>query len=119
MTEPKTKKQSKQKLNGRICENKKGNKVYVELLSDGFLFRFVRMDGAIQTEGEEMKLNPKEAPKGFRAVKPAKIPKCTWCCYADLEAGRCRQRSAISCFADARKDKCNVIFKRIKRGGGK
>lgn len=61
-----------------------------------------------------MKLNPKEAPKGYRAVLD-KIGDCANCHLTDHEC----QNEDAKCLGLRREDGCNAIFKKIKKAGGK
>ena len=58
-----------------------------------------------------MKVNAKEAPKGYRAVKSS-IRKCADCAGWEYPV-MCITSDCLAC---DRADGCNVIFKKIGRG---
>ena len=60
-----------------------------------------------------MKVNAKEAPEGYRAVRcPMYVGGVCRQCDFRSEPGFC---AGEPCFPQHRKDRCNVIFKRVKK----
>ena len=60
------------------------------------------------------KLNPREAPRGYRAKLAPNEFLCTGCA-AEGNAGLCDELNAqVSCVGNGRKDKCEVTFVSIR-----
>jgi hypothetical protein len=58
------------------------------------------------------KLNPKDAPKGYRAVESED---CRGCAFDSNGACTLKKKPPFYCSAVCRKDRCNVIFVKIKK----
>jgi hypothetical protein len=70
------------------------------------------------TAPKTIRLNPREAPKGYRAVEaPTGCNDCDGCDFLS-QGGYCKMRYPLAgrpCFHERRKDGHNVIFKRVKK----
>ena len=69
------------------------------------------------TAPKTIRLNPHEAPKGYRAVEaPCQPYVCSGCDFQNEQTGCCtRARTLRSCVEERRQDGHFVIFKRVKK----